>query len=153
MIFTLPKLPVKWEGKNKVIFRHLVILKVTTHLPLHDRLLENILQQNKWKREEDMICRKLGVQCREFTKKSQGSSYAAGLKSNNSCQNITLEGWKRAVSKKNDKQNYRLFDSIECLVKIITRHCPDMLEHLVKDYWQTHRKLSKTKATTNSRTN
>lgn len=81
-----------------------------------------------------MICRKLGVQCREFTKKSQGSSYAAGLKSNNSCQNITLEGWKRAVSKKNDKQNYRLFDSIECLVKIITRHCPDMLEHLVKDY-------------------
>ena len=153
MIFTLPKLPVKWEGKNKVIFRHLVILKVTTNLPLRDRLLENILQQNKWKREEDMICRKLAVKCREFTKKSQGSSYAAGLKSNNACQNMMLEGWKRAVSKKNDEQNYRLFDSIECLVKIITRHCPDTLEHLVKDYWQTHRKLSKTKATTNSRTN
>ena len=152
MIFTLPKLPVKWEGKNKVIFRHLVILKVTTNLPLRDRLLENILQQNKWKRE-DMICRKLAVKCREFTKKSQGSSYAAGLKSNNACQNMMLEGWKRAVSKKNDEQNYRLFDSIECLVKIITRHCPDTLEHLVKDYWQTHRKLSKTKATTNSRTN
>ena len=152
MIFTLPKLPVKWEGKNKVIFRHLVILKVTTNLPLCDRLLENILQQNKWKRE-DMICRKLAVKCREFTKKSQGSSYAAGLKSNNACQNMMLEGWKRAVSKKNDEQNYRLFDSIECLVKIITRHCPDTLEHLVKDYWQTHRKLSKTKATTNSRTN
>lgn len=152
MIFTLPKLPVKWEGKNKVIFRHLVILKVTTNLPLRDRLLENILQQNTWKRE-DMICRKLAVKCREFTKKSQGSSYAAGLKSNNACQNMMLEGWKRAVSKKNDEQNYRLFDSIECLVKIITRHCPDTLEHLVKDYWQTHRKLSKTKATTNSRTN
>ena len=133
MSFTLPKLPFKREGKNKVIFRHLVIVKVTTHLPLCDRLLENTLQQNKWKRE-DMMCRKLRVQCREFTKRPQGSRCAAGLKSNSSCQNVMLMGWKWAVSRKNDKHNYRLFDSFECLAKIITRHYPDLLEHLVRGY-------------------
>ena len=150
MIFTLPKLPLKREGKNKVIFRHLVIVKVTTHLPLSDRSLENTLQRNKWKRE-DMMCRKLRVQCREFTKRPQGSRCAASLKSNSSCQNVMLMGWKWAVSRKNDKQNYRLFDSFECLAKIITRHYPDLLEHLVRGYWQTHRKLSKAEASTSSR--